>query len=196
MSRSVTTHRASIFLFGLILGFAVHSGITTQQTVSIAAAEPNSAAKAPDAGALNAELENIKKRLPDQAHAMSDVGDHFTNLFHAGSAENWPLATFYWNETRSHLRWAVGIIPIRKDSAGREVNLASILQALENGPLAQLQKSIEAKDKSQFVGAYRFTLESCYACHKACDKPFLRPQLPTQPASRIMNFQVDADWPK
>ena len=38
---------------------------------------------------------------------MADVGDHFTNLWFAGKAENWPLADFYLGETKSHLRWAV-----------------------------------------------------------------------------------------
>ena len=35
----------------------------------------------------------------------------------------------------------------------------------------------------------------CYSCHKAADKPYLRPRVPTEPASRIMNFDPKADWP-
>src|SRR6266542_1859369 len=34
-----------------------------------------------------------------------------------------------------------------------------------------------------FTRAYRLTLEGCYSCHKASDKPYLRPRIPEQPAS-------------
>ena len=98
------------------------------------------------------------------------------------------MAKFYLGETRSHLRWAVRIIPKRKDNAGREVDLVSILKGMENGPLAQLEAVIKAKNYERFAAAYRFTMENCYACHKAADKPYLRPQIPTGPATQIINF--------
>ncbi len=145
---------------------------------------------------LTAEIEAIKARLPDQAHAMQDVGYHFSNLWFAGKQEHWELATFYWNETRSHLRWAVRIIPKRKDTAGREVDLEAILQSLENSPLKQLEDAITAQNRSDFEKAYRFTLEGCYACHKASDKPFLRPQVPPHPETAMMNFDPHTDWPR
>jgi hypothetical protein len=145
---------------------------------------------------LAAELEAIKSKLPDQAHAMQDVGYHFTNLWFAGKHAHWDLANFYLAETRSHLRWAVRIIPKRKDSAGQEIDLQAILQAVENTPLKQLEDSIKAKDGDAFEKAYRFTLESCYSCHKASDKPFIRPQIPTHPETLIINFDPNATWPK
>jgi hypothetical protein len=52
------------------------------------------------------------------------------------------------------------------------------------------------KDKAQFEKEYRFTLETCYACHKASDKPFIRLQMPTQPETPIINFDPKADWPQ
>jgi hypothetical protein len=74
--------------------------------------------------------------------------------------------------------------------------LQDILQAVENSPLKQLEESIHAKDREKFVAAYKFTLESCYSCHKAADKPFLRPKVPERAASTIMNFDPEATWPK
>lgn len=145
---------------------------------------------------LAEELKAVEGKLPDQAHAMQDVGYHFSNLWFAGQREHWPLADFYWSETRSHLRWAVRIIPKRKDSAGQTINLDDILQGLENGPLKQLQEAIVTKDKAAFDKTYRFTLEGCYSCHKAADKPFLRPQIPPQPETPIINFDPAAEWPK
>ena len=65
-------------------------------------------------------VEALEKLIPDQSHIIADVGEHFTNLW---LAENLPLADFYLSETKSHLRWAVRRIAIRKDNQGREVNL-------------------------------------------------------------------------
>ena len=115
---------------------------------------------------------------------MADVGDHFTNLWFAGRAENWPLADFYLGETKSHLRWAVRRIPIRKDNQGREINLTNILEAFENSQLTQLKQAVDRKDGPRFERLYRESLTMCYSCHKAADKPYLRPQVPTEPATR------------
>lgn len=145
--------------------------------------------------ALRAEIKHLQEGVPDQAHAMISVAYNFTNLWFCAKADNWPLAEFYWNETRSHLRWAVRIIPMRKDSAKRDVDLRAILQAVENSPLKELLEAIKAKNREKFVAAYKFTLEGCYACHKASEKP-LRLQIPERPAEPIINFDPKADWPK
>ncbi|WP_165231600.1 hypothetical protein [Aquisphaera insulae] len=140
-------------------------------------------------------MKALKELVPDQAHIMADVGYHFTNLWFAGGAENWPLADFYLNESKSHLRWAVRAKPIRKDSAGRDVNLPGILEAFENSQLTQLKGAVDRKDRTAFEAVYRESLTVCYACHKASDKPYLRPQIPTQPVAGIINFDPKANWP-
>src|SRR5258708_23117491 len=114
--------------------------------------------------------------LPDQAHAMADVGYHFANLWFAADKQNWPLAKYYLGETRSHLKWAVRIHPVRQTSTGTEVDLNGILEAVDNSFLAEIGNAITNKDAAKFKTAYRETLQGCYACHTACEKPFLRPQ--------------------
>jgi hypothetical protein len=137
--------------------------------------------------ALEADVAQLNEKASDQAHAMVSVAYHFNNMWFAADAKNWPLAQFYWNETRSHLRWAVRIIPVRTDNAGQEIKLQEILDAFD---------AIEANDQEKFVAAYRFAIATCYACHKAVEKPFLRPHVPQQPAERTINFDPAADWPK
>jgi len=177
----------------LCLGFAL--GMAAQSTFfsGSLAARAQTENDAPD---LTAEIEAIKAKLPDQSHSMQDVSYHFSNLWFAGSNRHWDLANFYWSETRSHLHWAVRIIPVRKDNAGVEIQLGEILEAMENGPLKDLGEAIAANDSAAFERAYRVTMETCYACHKAADKPFLRPQIPTEPESPIINFDPAADWPR
>jgi hypothetical protein len=144
---------------------------------------------------LEARIKALEALIPDQAHIMADVGDHFTNLWFAGTAENWPLADFYLNETKSHLHWAVRRIPIRKDNKGRDIDLTKILEAFENSQLAQLKQAIDGKDEGRFERDYKESLTVCYSCHKAGDKPYLRPRVPAEPESRIINFDPKADWP-
>jgi len=108
-----------------------------------------------EVAALKQEMARLKGVAPDQAHAMSDVGNHFTNLWFAGSNENWPLAQFFFDETRSHLRWAVRIIPKRKDAENREVDLQGILTGLETSTLKDLDQSVKDRDKGKFTAAYK-----------------------------------------
>src|ERR1043166_836334 len=108
--------------------------------------------KAADAGdsfkitALEMEVNRLKGLVPDQSHAMKDVAYHFANLWFAADKKNWPLAEFYWSETRSHLRWAVRIIPIRKDPKGNEIRLQEILDPIEKSSLEDVHQAITAKN--------------------------------------------------
>ena len=144
---------------------------------------------------LAARVKALEELLPSQSHMMADVGDHFANLWFAGRAENWPLAEFYLSETRSHLRWAVRRIPVRKDGQGREIKLENILQAFENSQLTGLKGTIDGKDRAAFEELYKESLTLCYSCHKAVDKPYIRPRVPLEPTSRIVNFDPKAEWP-
>ncbi len=177
--------RLTLALFSLVL-VTLSSGC--EQTSPAASSQP------PPEN-LAARVKALEDLLPSQSHLMADVGDHFTNLWFAGRAANWPLADFYLGETKSHLRWAVRRIPIRKDNQGRDVNLGNILQAFENSQLSQLKGSIDSIDKAAFERVYKESLTVCYSCHTAASKPYLRPQIPSQPASRIMNFDPNATGP-
>jgi hypothetical protein len=138
--------------------------------------------------ALRAEVNRLKGIVPDQSHAMKDVAYHFANLWFAGQKTNWPLAEFYWSETRSHLHWAVRIIPVRKDPQGKEIRLTEILEPIDRTSLQQVGDAIQAKDNGKFVEAYQQMLDSCYACHLVSGKPFLRLQIPSQPEVPIIKF--------
>jgi hypothetical protein len=190
--------RSLVFTVGIlsVLNLSCSSQDDALTTQAKAQAEKKTVKKSVESDVLEQDVATLKEKAADQAHAMMDVDYHFTNLWFAGKAENWPLADFYWSETRSHMRWAVRIIPVRKDNAGIEIKLKDILEAVENSPLTQLKEAIDAKDSEKFESAYRFTVESCYACHKASDKPYLRPQIPERPASSIINFDPNAKWPK
>ena len=144
-----------------------------------------------DVAALKAEIERLKGMLPDQSHAMKDVAYHFTNLWFAAQKLNWPLADFYLSETRSHLRWAVRIIPVRKTPQGQELRLADILEPMDKSVLTELKATITAKDSEAFRPKYEQALATCYSCHVAAGKPFLRLQIPERPEAQIIRFEPE-----
>jgi len=186
-----------LFLFagGAVLGALIVTRMSPLQRTE--AAGPVAAATGGvDLVALRADVDRLKEAVPSQSHAMTDVGYQYANLWFAGEKQNWPLATFYLNETRSHIRWTIRIRPVRKDLAGNPVDLKGIFDPIENGVMTSLKEAIEKKDRGQFVTSYKQMLEACYACHKASDKPFLRPMIPLTESQSIINRDPNARWPE
>lgn len=198
--------KRSLVAVALALGAGLtllHSQPTTQPSPATPTPRSGStneiAALRAEVDKLRVEVERLKGLVPDQAHAMEDVSYHFANLWFAAEQKNWPLADFYLAETRSHLRWAVRIIPVRKTRAGDSVELQGILDAVDKTPgvmLSGIKTAIEQKDIVGFTNAYRQTIEGCYACHKASEKPFIRPQVPKSLAEHIINLDPEAKWPQ
>jgi len=185
---------AAGFGAGLLLSGA--SELVLQPLVLQAHAQPKPAPQPRNVDQPQLDAQTLSEHLPDQSHAMADVGYHFANLWFAADKQNWPLANYYLGETRSHLQWAVRIHRVRKTNAGAEVDLKGILDAVDNSFLTEIGKAIDNKDASAFKTAYRDTMEGCYACHKAAEKPFLRPQIPSAASVTILNFDPNANWPE
>jgi hypothetical protein len=180
-----------LFVAGLGLG-----GLLVGQFHHVKAEQAGKEPASADVKDLQQQLKKLQELVPDQAAVMSHVGYHFSNLWFAIDQDNWDLADFYLSETRSNLKWAVRTKPIRKDASGKEFELAPIAEALDNGQFTDLKKSIAGKDKATSVKLYRDALGICYACHKTSAKPYLRPQVPTAPETRVINFDPKATFPQ
>jgi hypothetical protein len=146
--------------------------------------------------AVEAELVRLKGVAPSASVAMADVGFHFSNLWFAAQKGNWPLATYYYNEGRNHIRWLVRINPMPKGPTGDLVDLQGIFDGIDTSVLKDLKDTIDKKDGTRFVPAYRQTLEACYSCHKAVGRPYLRPMIPTTSPQSIINLDPGATWPQ
>ncbi len=145
---------------------------------------------------LKTEVDRLKGIAPTQAHVMADAAIQFSSLWFAAERKNWTLATFYLNETRGRIRWTIRINPKPKMVGSEElVDLQGIFDGIDEGVLTPLKQAIEKKDSTQFVAAYKLTIESCYACHKSLGRPYLRPQVPTVPPQSIINPDPSARWP-
>jgi hypothetical protein len=197
MKKSIELRASALIGTGACLGLIL-SAVTQWRpgVVEMRARAEGQAIQTPEVSQAQPEAGDNRALLPDQSHAMADVGYHFANLWFAGDQANWPLAKYYLQGTRSHLNWAVRIHPVRTISTGGQVNLTGILQAIDTTFLTAIDSAITNKDTTQFKTAYRQTLEGCYACHKACEKPFLRPQVPISPSVSILSFDPNATWPE
>ena len=148
-----------------------------------------------DLTALNNDVARLKSIVPSNSHIMEDVSFHYSNLWFAGQKKNWPLAMFYYNESRNHIRWLLTKSPTTKTPEGEVVNLQGIFDGIDTSSLATLKKSIEDKNPGEFTSAYKLMLEACYSCHKSAGRPYLRPMIPTVPPQAIINYSPDANWP-
>jgi cytochrome c553 len=183
----------AVFSLGAVIGgAAVEYGVMTRAVGGDAPA----AAKPGVAGDVAADLTRLKGVVPSQSHAMADVGYHWAGLWFAGQKGNWPLAQFFFDETRQHIKWTIAIRPVRKDPDGHDVDLKGIYDAVDSSAFATVKRAIEEKDSRAFDTAYKQSLEACYSCHKSSGKPYLRPMVPMAPPQTIINYDPNASWPQ
>jgi len=150
-----------------------------------------------DLPGLSTEVAKVETLLPNQSHVMADVSFQFSNLWFAGKAKNWPLAQFFYNETRNRVRWMVRINPVVQDPDKKDVDLQGIFDAVDKDVWSLIKTAIDKKDEAQFESAYKLGLDKgCYSCHKSVGRPYLRPQVPTVPPQTIINFDPNAKWPE
>ena len=141
----------------------------------------------PTVAELKAEIDRLNSIVPGQAFAMTQVAYNFSNLWFAAQAGNWPLAKFYIDETRVRLRWAMRVQPVRRISTG-QLELGPIATAIENTQIAAVADAVANQDLAAFRPAYTGLMQSCQGCHEASEKPYLRLQIPAQPAEPLMVF--------
>ena len=135
------------------------------------------------------EVAQLRALVPSQSHAMMDVEYNFANLWFAARARNWPLATFYLNESRSHVQWTIRLRPVRKLASGQDLPLQPLFDAFDHAGVDELRAAIQQKEGKAFRKAYQDTLTQCHACHVAAEKPFLRPVIPSRPASPLISMR-------
>jgi len=189
MSRAALVHALLVM---------VCAGVACRQAPAaqpVAAAQPANAA-ADEIAALKADVEVLKGKAPSASVAMADVGFHWSNLWFAGQSGNWPLAGYYFSEARNHVRWLTRINPMPKGPDGMPVDVKGIFDGIDTSTFAAVKAAIDKKDGKEFETAYRGALESCYQCHKAVGRPYLRPMIPKALPQTIINLDARANRPQ
>jgi hypothetical protein len=189
VSRTALLH---LFVVVALTGAACRQTPPAQLTPD---AQP-STALADEIAALKADVEVLKGKAPSASVAMADVGFHWSNLWFAGQSGNWPLAGYYFSEARNHIRWLTRINPMPKGPDGMPVDVKGIFDGIDTSTLAAVKAAIDKNDRKEFETTYRGALESCYQCHKAVGRPYLRPMIPKALPQTIINLDARANWPQ
>src|SRR5690349_25173793 len=95
-----------------------------------------------DIAALKADIQTLKDKSASASVAMADVSFHWSNLWFAGQAKNWPLANYYYNESRNHVRWLIRINPTPKGPDGQPVDLKGIFDSIDTSSFAAAKAAI------------------------------------------------------
>jgi hypothetical protein len=179
------------------LGIAAdRAGYVSAIVPTVAAQQGRNAAPPPTLESLAADVAQLKAIVPSNSHIMMDVQFHWTNLWFAAQKKNWPFAQYQFNEMRGHIIWLTRKSPTIRAQDGTDVDIKSIFDGVDTSSLADLKAAIEKKDSVRFVATYKTMIESCYSCHKAVGRPYLRPMIPTAPALTAINLDPNATWPQ
>src|SRR5882672_10632072 len=106
------------------------------------------------------------------------------------------VAQYQFNEMRGHIIWLTRKSPIIRAQDGSDVDIKGIFDGIDTSSLADVKAAIEKKDSARFAATYKTMLESCYSCHKAVGRPYLRPMIPTAPVQTVINLDQNATWPQ
>ena len=175
------------FVVALVLG-AVVGGMVVEYWLTRSVQAPSAQAGPAPSSEIAADVAHLKSLVPTQSHTMTDVGYHWANLWFAAEKKNWPLAKFFFDEARQHIRWTILIRPVRQKADGSTVDIKGIFTAMDMSQFATVQLAIEDQSTEEFVPAYKQALEACHSCHVASEKPYLRPVVPTAPPSTLIDF--------
>ncbi len=204
MSKTMWIRSAVVLACGVAIGVGLDRGwhrvvpAISAQAPAPAPAQGRRAAPLPTMESLPMEVAQLKALVPSNSHIMMDVQFHWTNLWFAGRRKNWPLAQYFFNETRGHIQWLIRKSPIIQTPAPdrKDVDIAAIFDAVDTSSLAAVKTSIEKKDSVQFAATYKTMLESCYSCHKAVGRTYLKPMIPQTNVMPMLNFDPNATWPE
>ena len=187
----------SLIAIGIALGVAIERGVMSAAPAQQREGGGRRGPAPLTMDQLPAEVAQLKALVPSNSHIMMDVQFHWTNLWWAGRKRNWPLAMYYFNETRGHIQWLIRKSPIMRSQIDqKDVDISGIFDGIDTSSLQMVKDAIEKKDGPMFDKNYRIMLESCYACHKSVGRPYIRPQIPTAQVQQIVNMDPNATWPQ
>lgn len=130
----------------------------------------------------------VEERPIELATFMAGYERFIQKLYAAGTAQNWELAAFYYEELEET---AEQLEKLRITDDGIPVSAMMRLNLIE--PLETLEKAIEKKDRDAFIQALGTVVSHCNSCHAAVGKAYIRFSLPQPNHPPRQLFSKDAD---
>ncbi len=150
---------------------------------------------------LKSELREIKKgktEIPKDTTKVEAVEEEFelapimgrmqvyaNKLWFAGDAENWELSAFYIEEIEEAME------EIEESNAEENgVNLSQAVKEWGLTPIKNLEKTVESKDKKQFILEYDNLTINCSGCHTTTKHSYIRIIRPTSPIFTNQKYSI------
>lgn len=121
--------------------------------------------------------------MPGLGEFMLAAQLHHNKLFFAGDAGNWDLASYEIDELKEALSNGAKFYP-KQDT----FDVAAGMKANIDGPIDQLGKAVDGKDKAGFASAYTVLTTACTNCHASSKHAFIRIVKPSTPAITNQNY--------
>ncbi len=201
MTRAFRVYGVLLVAFGIFAGVGIDRVWFAHGVVTSVSAQERAGGGGrnplPSMESLPAEVAQLKLLVPSNSHIMMDVQFHWTAMYFAAQKKNWPLAQYWFNETRGHIQWLIRKSPTIKNVVDQtDVDMKGIFDGIDTSSLAMVKTAIEHKNLVEFNANYKTMLESCYSCHKSVGRPYIRPQIPTARSESIVNLDPAATWPQ
>ena len=107
--------------------------------------------------------------VPGLGEIMTLQQMRHAKLWLAGSAGNWPLASYETDELEEGFADVVAYHPTHKESP---VPIAQVVPEIMDGRVRALRAAVDAKDPKKFEAAFDALTEGCNACHRATNFGF------------------------
>jgi hypothetical protein len=128
--------------------------------------------------------ESPKTYIPGLEHFMNLIQTEHAKLGYAGNARNWALAAYQLAEIKEIMSDVQDLVPTFKD-----LPLERMLDAVIIGPIAEVEKALDAKDFAGFSAGYDKLTQACNSCHQATANGFIIIRRPARPGFPNQDFK-------
>ena len=140
------------------------------------AVAPSSAAEDP----LQQQVRELRAAMPKFGIPMREVGERFQNMYFAGQAENWGLASYMSKSMNA----AMNSIKVS------QAYLYPFWEQFYTSYFKPVNVAIDAQDHKAFEREFNAAIDKCNNCHFEMGFAFIRVRKPTGPASQLLDFAV------
>jgi hypothetical protein len=125
-----------------------------------------------------------KSYTPGIEQFMNVIQTEHAKLWYAASARNWELAAYQLGEIKEIMSDVEDLYPTFKN-----LPLGNMLDNVITGPIAELEKTLDAKDFGKFSAGYGKLTDACNSCHQATGMGFVVIQRPSGLAFPNQDFR-------
>jgi len=141
-------------------------------------------AVAPPAAPRPEGSHEAKSYTPGIEQFMNVIQTEHAKLWYAASVRNWQLSAYQLGEIKEIMSDVQDLYPTFKN-----LPLGKMLDNVITGPIAELEKALDAKDFGKFSAGYGKLTDACNACHQATGMGFIVIQRPANAGFPNQDFR-------